>query len=80
MVKSVAIGIYTLPLPPSHDTTPPLLPVPTIGLRVSVDVKHHVYFTKRERGGGRDPRCKHLILWCNYVSHDTRPSERLGQR
>ena len=45
-------------------------------------------FTKRERekeregGGGereRDHRCKQLFLWCNYVSHDARPSERLGQ-
>ena len=37
---------------PHHTTPPPLLPVFTIGLRVSVDVKHHVYFTKREGGGG----------------------------
>ena len=35
-------------------------------------------------GGGaggereRDHSCKQLILWCNYVSHDARPSERLG--
>ena len=42
--------IYTLP-PPHNTPPPPLLPVFTIGLRVSVDVKHHVYFTKR--GGGR---------------------------
>ena len=33
-------------------------------------------FTKREREGGGDHRCKQLILWCNYVSHDARPSER----
>ena len=32
----------------------PLLPVPAIGLRVSVDVKHHVYFTKG--GGGEGER------------------------
>ena len=44
---NVAIGIYTLPLPQSHNTPPPLLTVPAIGLRVSVDVKHHVY-----KGGG----------------------------
>ena len=37
---------------PHHTTPPPLLPVFTKGLRVSVDVKHHVYFTKREGGGG----------------------------
>ena len=35
-------------------------------------------------GGGegrreRDHRCKQLILWCSYVCHDARPSERLGQ-
>ena len=30
-------------------------------------------------GGGGDHRCKQLILWCNYVSHDARNSERLGQ-
>ena len=42
--------IYTLP--PPHNTPLLFLPVFTIGLRVSVDVKHHVYFTKRERGGG----------------------------
>ena len=39
---------------------------------------------EREGGGGggggeRDHRCKQLILWCNYVSHEARPSERLGQ-
>ena len=72
--------IYIYILFPHHITPAPLLPVFTIGLRVSVDVKHHVYFTKRGGGGGeRDHRCKQLILWCNYVSHDARNSERLGQ-
>ena len=41
---------YIYILFPHHITLTPLLPVFTIGLRVSVDVKHHVYFTKR--GGG----------------------------
>ena len=48
---SVAIGIYIYTLPPPRNTPPPLQHVPTIGLRVSVDVKHHVY-EERERGGG----------------------------
>ena len=67
------------PSSPSHNT-PPLLPVPTIALRVSVDVKS----CGGAGGGGRgvererDHSCKQLILWCNYVSHDARPSERLG--
>ena len=85
MVVEEYIYIYIYSSP-HHTTPPPLLPVFTIGLRVSVDVKHHVYFTKRERerergggGGERDHRCKQLILWCNYVSHDARNSERLGQ-
>ena len=33
----------------------------------------------RERERERDHRCKQLFLWCSYVSHDARPSERLGQ-
>ena len=78
---SVAIGLYMLF--PHHIIKPPILPVPAIGLRVSVDVNHHVYFTKGGGGGGggreRRHRCKQLILWCNYVSHHARPSERLGQ-
>ena len=78
---TVWLLVYILSLFPNHITPPPLLPVPTIGLRVSVDVKHHVY--KGGGGGGgereRDRRCKQLILWCNYVGHDARPSEWLGQ-
>ena len=47
---SISIYIYIYTLPPPHNTPPPLQPVPTIGLRVSVDVKHHVY---KEGGGER---------------------------
>ena len=40
---SVAIGIYTLPLPtPPYPPSPPVSPS-VISLMVSVDVKHHVY-------------------------------------
>ena len=49
---NVAIGIYTLPLPQPHNTPSPS-PVSTIGLRVSVDVKHHVY---KGGGGGGERR------------------------
>ena len=49
MVVEEYIYIYSSP---HHTTPPPLLPVFAIGLRVSVDVKHHVYFTKRWGGGG----------------------------
>ena len=45
--------MYIYILFPHHTTPPPLQPVPTIGLRVSVDVKHHVY---KEREGGERER------------------------
>ena len=50
MVVEEYIYIYSSP---HHTTPPPLLPVFTIGLGVSVDVKHHVY---EERGGGGGER------------------------